>query len=342
MSAPAVGAPSADDRIPALDRLGDQFSLAAARTARDRRPSPRVSWPSVLVPALVALVIVMGVSSRLTTPADAQVVRAARDTIDADTGGFTLTTTLVPAGAATAGSVPPSAGQVLVSSSGSYDRSTGLVQSTVDLAGAAGAAGAGPAAALGGAAGQVDAIGAGSVLYLRSPLFARALPPGTGWVKVDTTKLPPGSLLAAATGPGGLSVPDPAGLLDVLSGVGPDTRAVGREELAGVAVTHYRGTVDALDPATGASSREALVKLGFDLSTDAMPYDVWVDDQSHVRRLSLVQFGPAGAVTVTVDYHDVGRSAAIEVPPADQVVDLTALVGRTLSGSGGALGLGGH
>jgi hypothetical protein len=231
---------------------------------------------------------------------------------------------------------------VLISSSGSYDRSTGLVQSTVDLASAAGASRAG--AALGGAAGHVDAVGAGSVLYLRSPLFSRLTPAGGAsggaWVKVDTTKLPAGSLLAAATGPGGLSVPDPASLLDVLSDVGPDTHVVGREDLDGVAVTHYRGTVDGVDAGAGSPSAVALAKLGVDPAGAAMPFEVWVDDEGHVRRLTLVHDGSDGVVTVTVDYRDVGRSPAVEVPPPADVVDLTDLVGRTLSGPGGTVALG--
>jgi hypothetical protein len=60
--------------------------------------------------------------------------------------------------------------------------------------------------------------------------------------------------------------------------------------------------------------------------SDTLPIDVWIDGQSHVRRiaLSLKLCSPQGKIDESIDMtlYDYGPQPAVEPPPASQVADI--------------------
>jgi hypothetical protein len=111
--------------------------------------------------------------------------------------------------------------------------------------------------------------------------------------------------------PGGIELPDvdPATLLDDLQAEGIQVTEVGREDVRGVATTHYAVTPspDGTSPFEGGTA------------------DVWIDDDGLVRRVEgRVDASAAGQgeVTLRAELYDLGEPVSITVPPADQVTDL--------------------
>ncbi|WNM36798.1 hypothetical protein RKE30_40295 [Streptomyces sp. Li-HN-5-11] len=103
--------------------------------------------------------------------------------------------------------------------------------------------------------------------------------PADKWVRVDTATLSDGNLVT-----GGAT--DPYAAAEVLRGTRTATY-VGRTEVAGVTVRHYRGTADlALAARSASASGEAALKAaakGF--ATADVPFDAYLDDQGRIRKL---------------------------------------------------------
>jgi hypothetical protein len=332
---PPMNRSTQTDQIPALRALGDQFDLVAADAVlvqQRRRPAP---WPSILAPALVVLAVVLGLSVKLTPPAEAVVLRAAERTAASDTGRFAMSTRVT--GGATVGALE-------LSTDGIYDRTTGRLRTTVDLRRALG--GASPSA-IPGLDGTVDTIEDGTTIYLHAPVFEEALPDHKPWVKVETSQLATSSPLAAAASLDG-TVTDPSTFLEALRGIGEDTHVVAREVIDGVSKFHYRGTGDLARAAAALPAgdrdrlRQGFDRLGVDQSAVQIPMDVWVDELGNVRRVRTdVQVADrpendatlrGSVITVTVDYRDVGMPERIVVPDPSTVTDVTDLVNGMLSG----------
>ncbi|MFI1166058.1 hypothetical protein ACH4UM_21160 [Streptomyces sp. NPDC020801] len=103
--------------------------------------------------------------------------------------------------------------------------------------------------------------------------------PADKWVRVDTATLSDGNLVT-----GGAT--DPFAAAEVLRGTRTATY-VGRTEVAGAAVLHYRGTADLAlaarsATAAGAAALKAAAK-GF--ATTDVPFDVYLDEQGRIRKL---------------------------------------------------------
>ncbi|MER6977889.1 hypothetical protein [Streptomyces carpinensis] len=124
--------------------------------------------------------------------------------------------------------------------------------------------------------------------------------PADKWVRVETATLSDGNLVT-----GGAT--DPFAAAEVLRGTRTAT-FVGRTQVAGVAVRHFRGTADlALAAknvsATGEAALSTALKAaakGF--ATADVPFDVYLDDQGRVRKLrqSFSFVGGHGKKTVDV------------------------------------------
>jgi len=182
----------------------------------------------------------------------------------------------------------------------------------------------------------IDAVFDNTTVYEKfPPSLAAALPKGKSWVKVD---------LATAGKSVGVDVSslsqsqagDPSQTLDFLRGASDNVTRVGTDSIRGTQTTHYRAVVDlnkaaAQSPAAGNAIRSTIKLLG----TATQPVDAWVDEQGRVRRLkymvdlskSTVAQKLPGTVTFTLDLFDFGVPVQAVVPPADQVVDLSALTG---------------
>ncbi|MEV7107505.1 hypothetical protein [Streptomyces atroolivaceus] len=136
--------------------------------------------------------------------------------------------------------------------------------------------------------------------------------PDGKWVRIDTTALEDGNLVTGG-------VTDPTASAELLRGA-DDVTYVGRTELAGVAVRHYRGTADIGRAARAASpsSRGALAAAAEGFSTDAVPFDVYLDDEGLLRkvrhRFTFATEGPAVAVVSTMLLYGFGVPVSVELP----------------------------
>ena len=145
----------------------------------------------------------------------------------------------------------------------------------------------------------LDAIAIGSDYYIRGALF------GTGtekWVKM-TGEIDDDDALATLS---------PQKLLRILRDASSETERLGEEDIRGVPTVGYRLTVDC---------EAALLSC-----ESTAPVEVWIGDDGIVRRIELDDDDGS----VTFEFFDFGAEVVIEPPPADDVVDESAL------GSGGS------
>jgi hypothetical protein len=171
--------------------------------------------------------------------------------------------------------------------------------------------------------------------YVRLPAIADQLPAGTSWVKTNT-RHPRGESLdldqfRQLTGS------DPRNTLDLLRAASGEIETVGAGTVHGVSTTHYRATIEPSDYAklVLAGKRDQLGSLADQLvapsGIGAMPVDVWVDGSGLVRKLAISfaakQPGTADVTEalMTFELYDLGEDVQIELPPASEVVDASAL-----------------
>ncbi|MFE7933258.1 hypothetical protein ACFU6S_31960 [Streptomyces sp. NPDC057456] len=143
--------------------------------------------------------------------------------------------------------------------------------------------------------------------------------PDDKWVRVETAALSDGNLVT-----GGAT--DPFAAAEVLRGTRTATY-VGRTEVAGTAVRHYRGIAD-LSVAAGKASadgRDALRAAAKGFATARVPFDVYLDDDGRIRkvrhRFSFVngQRKEVVAVASTTLLYDFGAPVEVRLPAADDI-----------------------
>ncbi|MEU8577315.1 hypothetical protein [Streptomyces asoensis] len=143
--------------------------------------------------------------------------------------------------------------------------------------------------------------------------------PDDKWVRVETAALSDGNLVT-----GGAT--DPFAAAEVLRGTRTATY-VGRTEVAGTAVRHYRGTADLAVAARDASAggRDALRAAAKGFATARVPFDVYLDDQGRIRkvrhRFSFVngQRKEPVAVASTTLLYDFGSPVDVRLPAARDI-----------------------
>ncbi|MET7385697.1 hypothetical protein [Streptomyces sp. NPDC005385] len=143
--------------------------------------------------------------------------------------------------------------------------------------------------------------------------------PADKWVRVETAGLSDGNLVTGG-------VTDPYAAAELLRGARTATY-VGRTEVAGTSVRHYRGTADLLVAARGASTgqRPALNAAAKGFATTAVPFDAYLDDQGRLRkvrhRFSFVNDRKKGTVDVasTTLLYDFGAAADVRLPDSADI-----------------------
>jgi hypothetical protein len=184
-----------------------------------------------------------------------------------------------------------------------------------------------------------------------------ALPPipgGKQWVKIDAKKAAE-ALGIDADGLGKVFTIDPAGQLKALRAA-KGMQEVGKEEIAGASTTHYRGTFKASDfikglPAADRKAAEEAFKAledvpgGREALDQAIPTEMWIDDEGVVRRMRQSQQLPAaggtqgGKFDVTYELRDFGAAFPGGRPADDEVFDATeALTGLLRQGAAAGAG----
>ncbi|MFG2312830.1 hypothetical protein ACGFS9_29780 [Streptomyces sp. NPDC048566] len=143
--------------------------------------------------------------------------------------------------------------------------------------------------------------------------------PADKWVRVETAGLTDGNLVT-----GGAT--DPCAAAELLRGARTATY-VGRAEIGGTSVRHYRGTADLLVAARGASAgqRPALAAAAKGFATTRVPFDAYLDDAGRLRkvrhRFRFVNDRKQGTVDVasTTLLYGFGTAADVRLPQAGDI-----------------------
>ncbi|UQA93876.1 hypothetical protein [Streptomyces halobius] len=137
--------------------------------------------------------------------------------------------------------------------------------------------------------------------------------PADKWVRVDTGSLADGNLVT-----GGAT--DPLAAAELLRGA-RDVTYEGKERLDGVPVRHYRGVTDIGRAAGHASgrTRSALAAAEKGFTTDAVPFDAYLDEKGRLRkvrqRFHFANGVPKGtSVTSTTELSGFGAETVVRVP----------------------------
>ena len=228
------------------------------------------------------------------------------------------------------------------SAAGAYDTPAKKAQLTMDLGSFAKLIG-GFAGALGGDAPKelddpekwkLEMRLDGAVAYMRMPFLASELPSGKEWVSVDLARAAQmqgrdlGELQSLAQGS------DPREMLDYLRSVAGDVTHVGNEDVRGVPTAHYFAVVDwqkVLQQAAKQSSQPGLLDQfqSFGGSMSNIPVDVWVDENSLLRRMTMDFSMSAGSQeaggSLRLELFDYGEPVSVDAPAAADVVDALSL-----------------
>ncbi len=194
-----------------------------------------------------------------------------------------------------------------------------------------------PASLTGGQEFSIEERVIGKTAYIKFPDALASQLGGKAWAKVDTAELTKGS--GSSTSP---FSQDPSQILQTLKDVSESVKDLGKEDIRGVATTHYRADVD-LTKAAAQSGADTSQLDGYKELTgsDTIPEDVWLDSDGLPRRVSIditpkagsTAAASVGRVAFAIDFYDFGKADtdSIVAPPADEVGDLPA---GALSGSG--------
>jgi hypothetical protein len=185
---------------------------------------------------------------------------------------------------------------------------------------------------------KIEVVQDGDVGYMRFPALDDQLPEGKSWIRADGTD---------ASARGGIDLEefedfaktDPRALLDALRAVTSDIDVVGTEQLRGVETTHYRAVVDPVElgklapSGTQQSSPSLVDQITEQSGLGPVPVDVWIDETGLVRKLSMAFEATEAATTqssevsMAFELWDYGETVGIDLPPADQVAEASALRG---------------
>lgn len=180
----------------------------------------------------------------------------------------------------------------------------------------------------------------GTKVFVRLPeALSGGLTGGKEWVGVDVGK----SLEQA--GLGGLDFTqqqDPTQMLQYLRAASTGVTEAGSATVRGVETTRYTGRLDfrkALDagiekleltPAERQRARQGMQQMLDQLGGDGVPFEVFVDEDGLLRRMTMDMSMAIEAERVSMDmrmdYFDFGVDVNVQAPPASDVYDATGLL----------------
>ena len=176
------------------------------------------------------------------------------------------------------------------------------------------------------------------VIYSTAPDIVKKLPPGKRWVKVDMVEV--GEQVGIDMSKAAIDESDPIKFLDYLKRSG-GAEKLGTERVDGERTTRYRAVIDirkALDDAiedpSDEESQRIADKVAGVFGKSRIPIEVWIDEQSLIRRerLSLSIRDGASSFTGVLDvrFSDFGRHNTIELPDEDEAFDGTDDMAKAL------------
>lgn len=140
---------------------------------------------------------------------------------------------------------------------------------------------------------------------------------GRPWLEIAAGSLGTGSPLPGLDRP----INDPRSLLDALQGAGGDVDKVGEENVRGVETDRWRASVDlkeAEKQLDGRSARE-FAALREEFGRPSIPFEVWIDDEDRVRRLTYSLEAHEETVRFELELYDFGAPVDVSAPPASEV-----------------------
>jgi hypothetical protein len=174
-----------------------------------------------------------------------------------------------------------------------------------------------------GVSGPLEEILTAEALYMKN---ASPQVPKDKWVRVGTTTLADGNLVSG----GGT---DPGTSFEMLRGANDDVVLVGPENLQGVPVKHYKGTLD-LKRARDLAPRElrpVLQAAVQSFATSTIPFEAYLDDQGRLRKVQEeFTLGAKGAggkaapertarIVSTAELFDFGVPVEVLVPGPEEI-----------------------
>jgi hypothetical protein len=143
---------------------------------------------------------------------------------------------------------------------------------------------------------------------------------------------------------------NPMDLLSALTAIAGKVADLGPATIRGVAVTHYRVSVDLAEAEAHQrpQARAEFHSFASSLDSATLPVDVWVDGQARVSRIAISRPMPHGSgmsagfrVSEAVDYYDFGVPVQVLAPPASEVMSASRFsqsVSSSGTSSGGGIG----
>ncbi len=209
-----------------------------------------------------------------------------------------------------------SSNEIVGTGSGSYNAKTGISQANLSV----------PIPGQG--ALSMESIATARFVYLRSPMFAGQLPPGTEWLGMEPLL---GRSEETAFGSDG----SPQSSMQMMKAIG-SVEKLDQQTVRGHLTTRYKGDVDVSKAAdfladngekTLAKEYEAIAEQG----TDKVEFEAWVDNRGLARQLrEVVQLPAVDGHSLTMDmrmqFYDFGAKPKIELPPKHLVLDETPML----------------
>jgi hypothetical protein len=185
--------------------------------------------------------------------------------------------------------------------------------------------------------GQLEFRLDGLVMYMRMPFLQAAAPQLKPWIKIDLRKagkdlgIDLDALMELST------QTDPTKALDFLKAAG-DVKELGEATVRGVQTTRYKGVIDLeryadqLEKNGGGKAAASSIRKAIELTgSSTMPIELWIDEDSLVRRMAWEQAVSAEpgkdptTVKATMDLFDYGANVKVVIPPDNQTSSIDDL-----------------
>ena len=159
-----------------------------------------------------------------------------------------------------------------------------------------------------------DVVSSGRYFYFRGGPFTELA--GGRWVRIKDDE--PGFDLGQN---------DPSQMLEYLHATS-EVEARGEDTVRGVDTTHYEARIqlDKVAERVSPEAAKALRGLTEGAGIEEIPLEVWIDNESLVRRLTMDWHPDGGTVAFEMELFDFG-DVEIDVPAASESVDLSKLLG---------------
>jgi hypothetical protein len=177
--------------------------------------------------------------------------------------------------------------------------------------------------------GGMEEILTGNAVYVKLALLAQ-LAAGKPWIELPFSQLQQTSGVNLAQILQQVQGNNPLQQTQMLTAA-KNVREVGTEVIGGVTTTHYTGTyaVSAGLAALPPSLRASFAQRFKAVASGSVAFDVWLDAQQQVRKLTTTEQGRSGHETTTFYVTGINQPVSTQLPPASEVatVPSTALGG---------------